>query len=146
MLKNVKLPFLNYKRINLPFGNVMNRAALIILLLYACLSACIKSPDTSLTAYRAQAVIDDKVIANYINANPGLNAVKIDTSGVYYIIKQPGTGNAIFTNSTLVTVGDTGRLLYDGKTYGDQLFTETNDFHPIICTIAGNTGMAVRYP
>jgi FKBP-type peptidyl-prolyl cis-trans isomerase FkpA len=108
----------------------MNRAALIILLLYVCLTACTKSSDTGLVAYKAQAAIDDKIIANYINANPGLNAVKIDTSGVYYIVKQPGTGNAIFTNSTLVTVGDTGRLLYDGKTYTDQVFTETNDFHP----------------
>ncbi len=126
MLKNVKLPFLNYKRINLPFGNVMNKAALIILLLYTCLTACIKSSDTGLAAYKAQAAIDDKIITDYLNANPGLNAKKvIDTAGVYYLVKQPGSGNALFTNSTLVTVGDTGRILKTG-----QLFTQTNDFHP----------------
>jgi FKBP-type peptidyl-prolyl cis-trans isomerase FkpA len=115
----------------------MNRAAFIILLLYTCLTACKPSTDTGLVAYKAQAVIDDKIIAAYLSANPGLNAKRTDagttdTSGVYYIIKQPGTGNAIFTNSTLVTVGDTGKLLYDAvkKSYVDQLFTETNDYHP----------------
>jgi FKBP-type peptidyl-prolyl cis-trans isomerase FkpA len=132
MLKNVKLPFLKYKRINLPFGNVMNRAALIILLLYVCLTACTKSANSGLAAYKAQAAIDDKIIADYLKANPSLVAKKIDTSGVYYIVKQPGSGNALFTNSTLVTVGDTGRLLYDPgkKIYSDQVFSQTNDYHP----------------
>jgi FKBP-type peptidyl-prolyl cis-trans isomerase FkpA len=103
----------------------MNKAALIILFLYACLTACTKTSDTGIVAYRAQAAIDDKQIASYLAANPGLNAKKIDTSGVYYIVKQPGSGNALFTNSTLVTVGDTGRVLSSG-----QIFTQTNDFHP----------------
>lgn len=104
----------------------MNRAALIILLLVSCLTACIKSPDTNLVAYNARKAIDDKIIADYLKANPGLVAKRaFDTSGVYYIIKQPGTGNALFTNTTLVTVGDTGRILTTG-----QVFTQTNDFHP----------------
>ncbi len=104
----------------------MNRAALIILLLCVVgLVACTKSSDTGLAAYKAQAAIDDKIIANYLAANPGLNAKKIDTSGVYYIVKQLGTVNGLFTSSTQVTVGDTGRIL---KT--EQIFTETNDFHP----------------
>jgi FKBP-type peptidyl-prolyl cis-trans isomerase FkpA len=108
----------------------MNKAALIILLLYTCFTACTKTSDSGLVQYKAQAAIDDKIIANYLAQNPGLNAQRTDagitdTSGVYYIIKQPGSGNALFTNSTLVTVGDTGRILTTG-----QVFTQTNDFHP----------------
>lgn len=108
----------------------MNRAALIILLLSCCLTACIKSSVGGLAAYKAQAATDDKIIADYLAHNPGLQAKRTDaatedTSGVYYIIKQPGTINALFTNSTLVTVGDTGRILTTG-----QVFTQTNDFHP----------------
>ncbi|MDB5032554.1 FKBP-type peptidyl-prolyl cis-trans isomerase [Mucilaginibacter sp.] len=105
----------------------MNRAALIILLLCACFAACIKAPGTSLVAYKQQAAVDDKIITDYLAANPGLNAKKIDTSGVYYIVKQQGTINALYTNSTLVTVGDTGRVL---SVSGDPVFTQTNEFHP----------------
>jgi FKBP-type peptidyl-prolyl cis-trans isomerase FkpA len=125
MLKYVKLPFLKYKRINLPFGNVMNRAALIILFLCIGFAACKKTTQGGLAGYKAQAAIDDKVIADYLKANPTLVAKKIDTSGVYAIIIDPGSGNDLFTNSTLVTVGYTGRLLTTG-----QVFSQTNDFHP----------------
>jgi FKBP-type peptidyl-prolyl cis-trans isomerase FkpA len=104
----------------------MNRVALIILLLVFGLAACIKTPNTGLVAYNAQKAIDDKVIADYLKANPGLVAKRaFDTSGVYYIIKQQGTINALFTNSTRVTVADTGRILTTG-----QVFTQTNEFHP----------------
>lgn len=104
----------------------MNRAALILLLLVSGLTACIKTPETGLVAYNAQKIIDDKIIADYLKANPGLVAKRaFDTSGVYYIIKQQGTINALFTNSTQVTVADTGRVLTTG-----QVFTQTNDFHP----------------
>lgn len=110
-----------------------------ILLLCCCsfLTACIKSSTSGLAAAQAQAIIDDKIISDYLAANPGLNAKRVDaaagdTSGVFYIIKQAGTGTSLFTNSTQVTVADTGRLLYDPvkKAYTDQLFTQTNDFHP----------------
>jgi FKBP-type peptidyl-prolyl cis-trans isomerase FkpA len=124
MLKSVKLPFLKYKRINLLFEIAMDRIALILLLFVCCLTGCGKT-DTGSVAEKAQAVIDDKIIADYLKNNPGLNATRIDTTGVYYIVKQPGSGNALFTNSTLVTVGDTGRILTTGK-----IFAETNDFHP----------------
>lgn len=103
----------------------MNRIALIILLFYSCLTACNKTSDVGSAAEKAQATIDDKIITDYLKNNPGLNATKIDTTGVYYIIKQPGSGNGLFTTSTLVTVGDTGRLLTTG-----QVFAQTNEFHP----------------
>ncbi|TSJ44536.1 hypothetical protein FO440_10275 [Mucilaginibacter corticis] len=125
MLKNVKLLFLNYKRINLPFGNVMNRAALIILFLCAGLSACKKSTEGGTAGYKAQARVDDAIIAKYLSENPTLEAKKVDTSGVYYIVEQPGTGSDLFTNSTSVTVGYTGSILSNGK-----VFAQTQSFHP----------------
>lgn len=102
----------------------MNRAIIFIVLIVTCLSACKKS-DLGPAAEKAQAAIDDKIIADYLAANPGLNANKADTTGVYYIIEEPGTGNALFANSTEVTVGYTGKLLSTG-----QVFAQTDDFHP----------------
>jgi FKBP-type peptidyl-prolyl cis-trans isomerase FkpA len=114
----------------------MGRLLIILLLLGCFLAGCTKSSDSGVAAINAQALIDGKIISNYLAANPGLKAMPIDSAGiptgVYYIIKQQGTGNDLFTNSTQVTVADTGRLLYDGTTklYSDQIFYETNDFHP----------------
>jgi len=108
----------------------MSRVLFILLVFCSFLAGCVKSTDSGLAAAKAQALIDDKVISNYLSQNPGLNAKRVDaatgdTSGVYYIIKQAGTGTSLFTNSTQVTVADTGRLLTNGT-----IFTETNDFHP----------------
>jgi FKBP-type peptidyl-prolyl cis-trans isomerase FkpA len=103
----------------------MKRAALTILFFGCFLTACTKSNETGLAAYNARKVIDDQIIADYLKANPTLDAKKIDTSGVYYITVVPGTGNDLFTNSTTVTVGYEGRLLTTG-----QVFAKTNDFHP----------------
>jgi FKBP-type peptidyl-prolyl cis-trans isomerase FkpA len=102
------------------------------LFLATLLAACGKSTDSGIVAYNAQKVIDDKIIADYLTANPGLGAKKVDTSGVYYIVTDPGSGNAVFTNSTSVTVGYVGRLLYDSnkKTYPGTVFTQTDKFHP----------------
>jgi FKBP-type peptidyl-prolyl cis-trans isomerase FkpA len=110
----------------------MSRVLFIFLFFCSFLAACQKSTDSALAGAKAQAVIDDKIISNYLAQNPGLIAKRIDTTGVYYIIKQTGTVSALFTNSTQVTVADTGRLLYDPgkKTYTGQVFTQTNDFHP----------------
>jgi FKBP-type peptidyl-prolyl cis-trans isomerase FkpA len=103
----------------------MVRKLLIFLFFALSLFACSKSAVTT-NSYGAQAAADDKIIQNYIAAN-GLSGVakKIDTSGVYYIVLAPGSGTAVFNNSTQVTVGDTGRILATGT-----VFTETNDFHP----------------
>jgi len=108
----------------------MSRITFILLVFCSFLAGCTKSTDTGLAAAKAQALIDDKIISNYLAQNPGLVAKRVDatagdTSGVFYIIKQTGTGTSLFTNSTQVTVADTGRLLTTG-----QLFYETNDFHP----------------
>ena len=114
---------MNYKRINLPFEIKMNRALLIVLFCCAILGACKKEP-VGTEAEKAQAIIDDKIISDYLAAN-GLSAQRIDTTGVYYIVVQPGSGNDLFTNSTQVTVGYTGRLLTTG-----EIFAKTDNIHP----------------
>ena len=125
MLKSVKLPFLNYKRINLRIIKGMTRGLLIILLVIACLTSCKKGFD-SVAEARAQAVVDDKEVQDYIAAK-GLGALakRIDTTGVFYIVINPGEGKNLFTNSTRVTVDYTGRILTSGKE-----FTMSNNFHP----------------
>lgn len=104
----------------------MSKWLLPILFIYCAVAGCTKT-SSNLGNVKAQAVIDDKIIANYIASN-GLTgkAQKVtDTSGVYYIVLQPGQGNDLFTNSTQVTVGDTGKLLTTGT-----VFYKTNEFHP----------------
>jgi FKBP-type peptidyl-prolyl cis-trans isomerase FkpA len=125
LLNYVKLLFLNYKRINLPFVNKMSRALTVLLFCCFIISACKKETDTGAAAEKAQAIIDDKIISDYLAANPGLNAKRIDTTGVYYIVLQPGDGTALYTNSTQVTVGYTGKLLTTG-----QVFAKTDSIHP----------------
>ncbi len=89
-----------------------------------CFAACRKT-DVGSSAEKAQAAIDDKIISDYLAANPGLNAKRVDTTGVYYIVLDPGTVNTIFTTSTYVTVGYTGRILTTG-----QVFAESGSFNP----------------
>jgi FKBP-type peptidyl-prolyl cis-trans isomerase FkpA len=104
----------------------MNKWLLPILLIGVVMTGCGKT-QSGVEAYLAQAAKDDKIVANYIAANnlTGIAQKVSDTCGVYYIVLQPGSGNDLFTSSTQVTVGDTGKLL--GTT---TPFTETNNFHP----------------
>lgn len=108
----------------------MNRAAVIILFLLAGLASCKKDLQGSIEGYKKQAAMDDKIIGDYLAANPSLVATKVDTSGVYYIIEDPGAGNDLFTASTQVTVGYTGRLLTTQQIFAQTKNSETSDFHP----------------
>jgi hypothetical protein len=65
LLKSVKLPFLPYKTINLPFENRMNRILLILFLSVVCLSACKKGYDP-IADERVQAEKDDKIIQDIL--------------------------------------------------------------------------------
>jgi FKBP-type peptidyl-prolyl cis-trans isomerase FkpA len=133
LLKSVKLPFLKYKRINLPFENQMNKVLLIFVLFsVCCLAACQKSTEFGSAQYKAQAKIDDAIIAQYIKDNNLTDSAKKaqDTSGVYYIVEDPGQGTTLFTQSTQVTVGDTGRLITKGLKGSGPLFYETQNIHP----------------
>ena len=104
----------------------MNKWLLLILPVCVVMAGCAKT-QSDLAQYKAQAATDDKIVANYIVENnlTGVAKKVNDTAGVYYIVLQQGQGNDLFTTSTQVTVGDTGKLLTTGK-----IFTETNNFHP----------------
>jgi FKBP-type peptidyl-prolyl cis-trans isomerase FkpA len=125
LLKSVKLPFLRDKTINLQIIKGMNRVLIVILLFAAGLSSCKKGYDVA-EEVRAQAVIDDKIVQDYITGN-GLTAVanRIDTTGVFYIVMKEGDGHDLYTNSTRVTVDFKGRILTSGKE-----FSQSNNFHP----------------
>ena len=95
-------------------------------------TGCIKS-NSDVQVEQARAAVEDKIITTYIADNHLTGAKKVsDTSGVYYIVIQPGSGNALYTNSTQVTIGDTARLLYNDstKTYPDKIFQQTDNIHP----------------
>lgn len=111
----------------------MNRVLLIVALFFVgCLAACQKSTEFGSAQYKAQAAKDDAIVSQYIKDN-NLTAVAKranDTSGVYYIVIDPGAGTTLFTTSTQVTVGDTGRVITKGLIGNGPLFYETQDFHP----------------
>src|ERR1700761_16073 len=103
----------------------MNRLLLIGLFLCFCAAACQKvATDAELA--QIQLGKDTVIIKNYLVAN-GLTskAIKDKTTGEYYIIDTLGTGNVLFTSSTLITVGYTGSVLGNATP-----FAQTNNFHP----------------
>lgn len=106
----------------------MNRILLVLFLCVVCLSACKKGYDP-IAVEHTQADIDDKIIQDYLAANPGLNATRIDSAGiatgVYCVVLKPGTGNTLFTNSTRITIDYTAKKLLTG-----EVFASSNEFHP----------------
>ena len=105
----------------------MQKVLLMLLLFSACLSSCTKNTGvTSPAAVKAQAIIDDNIVAQYLKAN-GLTdtAHRIDTTGVYYMVNTAGSANSLYNSSTSVTVGFTGTLLTTG-----YVFEQTDTIHP----------------
>ena len=106
----------------------MNRVLLILLLFCVGFVSCKKGYDEAETV-RAQAVKDDQIIQDYLTANPTVKAQRVDSAGVatgvYYLVLNPGEGNALFTSSTQVTVNYTGKILTTGVK-----FTESGRFTP----------------
>ena len=108
----------------------MNRVYIICLCVLA-FAGCKKS-DSALRQVQEQAKVDDQLILEYIAKN-NLSATKIkvsnnpnaDTTGIWYVMTTVGTENALITNSSLLTVGFTGRLMSTGT-----VFQQTNTFHP----------------
>lgn len=112
----------------------MNRILLIIAFFYVCCTvACTKSSLYGPAQYAAQKKIDDSIVSKYIR-NKGLegkfkHVQNNDTIGVYYMVIDTGSANTLFTTSTQVTVGDTGRYINSDASTETQ-FYETNNFHP----------------
>ncbi len=132
MLKNVKLLVLIDKTINLPFQKkLMHRLLLVSLLSIMLFAGCKKDTGSvsSRTAIAAQAAIDDKIITNYIAANHLANfrsAFKSkDSTGLYYRLDDSSATATLYSSSTLVTVGYTGRVLP-----ADTVFTQTANIYP----------------
>ncbi|MHB8206810.1 FKBP-type peptidyl-prolyl cis-trans isomerase [Mucilaginibacter sp.] len=111
----------------------MKRILLVIAIFFVCCTvACTKSSIYGPAQYAAQKKIDDSLVSNYIRSN-GLqgkfkHVQNNDTIGVYYMVIDTGSANTLFTTSTQVTVGDTGRYITSPTT--ETQFYETNNFHP----------------
>lgn len=103
----------------------MNRWLLIGLLLCFCVAACQKvTTDAELA--QIQLGKDTVIIKNYLVTNGLISkAIRDKATGEYYIIDTLGTGNALFTSSTLITVGYTGKVLDSTR-----IFAQTSNFHP----------------
>jgi FKBP-type peptidyl-prolyl cis-trans isomerase FkpA len=106
----------------------MNRILLILLLFAACLSACTKSNDV-VAQVNAQGVIDGKIISAYLKSK-GLPEQHVDTTGVCYVIDTAGTGDALYTSATQVTLSYTGWLLQTNSTLGKVFGSSGATFHP----------------
>ncbi|MBS1529002.1 MAG: FKBP-type peptidyl-prolyl cis-trans isomerase [Bacteroidetes bacterium] len=111
----------------------MKRCFFFILLVAVVMAGCGKT-QSNVAQYKAQAAIDDKIVTNYISQNSLTDtAHKVsDTSGAYYIVINPGSGNDVFTSSTQITVTYVGRLLTTGKIFSrtDTLAGSQNMFTP----------------
>jgi FKBP-type peptidyl-prolyl cis-trans isomerase FkpA len=123
MLKYVNLPVLFFKKVNLPINNkVMNR-----LLLFCCcvllFTACKKVDDPAVINSN-QREIDEEIITKYL-ADNRLTATTLDTSGIRVIIEKQGPVNTLYSLSSSVTLGYTGRQLNSGK-----IFAQTDNIHP----------------
>jgi FKBP-type peptidyl-prolyl cis-trans isomerase FkpA len=100
----------------------MKRLFFVFALLLA-LGAC-KKAVTDNTAYLAQIGIDSNKIRAYLIANK-IPIKKVgDTIGVYYQVLDPGDVASLYTQSTLITVG------YSAKVIGGDTVNKTNEFHP----------------
>jgi len=112
-------------------GQQLKWVLFLALFASACLSACTKTTDVKVQI-SAQLAKDDAVITGYLKNNHITTQV-VDSSGVstgiYYTIDTLGTGNELFTSSTQVTVGYTGRQLAADGTLG-TVFVTTDKFHP----------------
>lgn len=84
-------------------------------LLLLMFTACSKDDENSVD----YAAIDDQLILDYLAEND-LDATK-HTSGLYYKITSPGTGDQVYSNAS-VTIRYTGRLL-DGTVFDSGKLT-----------------------
>jgi FKBP-type peptidyl-prolyl cis-trans isomerase FkpA len=135
LLKIVKVSFLRDKRITLPFEIEMRKISSVcwVVCIACCFAACTKSDVFGPAQYKAQAAVDDKIISEYLtkyNLTSEFKHVQNnDTIGVFYRVVDSGAANSLYTNSTQITVGDTGMLLTLNARKG-QIFFETDTFHP----------------
>jgi FKBP-type peptidyl-prolyl cis-trans isomerase FkpA len=118
MLKNVNLPVLFFKKVNLP---ITNRVMYRLLLLCWCVllfTACNKVEDPAIIN-TDQTAIDKEIIEKYLADNNLTSVAKKvkniagrpDTIDVYYIIEKPGTVSSLYSQASRVTLAYTGKAL-----------------------------------
>jgi FKBP-type peptidyl-prolyl cis-trans isomerase FkpA len=128
----------------------MNRILLFVaLFMVCCFTACTKSSLFGPAQYKAQAKVDDSIVSKYIRSLGLTGKFKHvqnnDTIGVYYMIVDTGTTNTLYTTSTQVTVGDTGRYVNKDMVSSTQ-FYETNNFNPSYVLANVITGWQLGIP
>lgn len=101
---------------------------LLFVLFCAGLAGCGKV-NTDAQQAQIQLGIDTVLIRQYINNTNATGFLRDVTNGVatgvYYRIDTLGTGNALFSSSTLVTVGYSGSLMG-----GSVVLPQTGNIHP----------------
>jgi FKBP-type peptidyl-prolyl cis-trans isomerase FkpA len=80
---------------------------LIVLLFVSVFAGCKKGDNYDADK---QLEVDEKVITDFLASKNITNAVR-HSSGVYYIISNPGTGNITYQGNTKIRVNYTGKLL-----------------------------------
>lgn len=105
----------------------INNKAMNRLLLFCCcallFTACKKIDDPALINSN-QREIDEDIITKYL-ADNRLTATTLDTSGIRVIIEKQGPVSTLYSLSSSVTLGYTGRQLTSGK-----IFAQTDSIHP----------------
>jgi len=106
----------------------MSGRLLLIVVLCVGLAACQKDNTVEAQA-QVQLGIDTVLIQKYITSTNATGFVRDVTNGiatgVYYRIDTLGTGNALFTSSTLVTLGYRGTVMNSST-----IIAQTTNFHP----------------
>jgi FKBP-type peptidyl-prolyl cis-trans isomerase FkpA len=126
MLNNVNVRILCFKKINLRF--IMIGRILLFVLFCAGLAGCGKA-NTDEQLAQAQLGADTVKIRQYLTRTNTTGFLRDVTNGiatgVYYRIDTLGTGNALFTSSTLITVGYKGTVMDSTR-----VFAQTGNIHP----------------
>jgi len=100
------------------------RSLFFVFALVLALSAC-KKTATNNTAYLEQIGKDSNKIRAYLMAN-NIPIKKVgDTIGVYYQILNPGNVASLYSQSTLITVGYSAKIIDSVDTV-----SKTNSYHP----------------
>jgi FKBP-type peptidyl-prolyl cis-trans isomerase FkpA len=81
------------------------------LILLFSLSSCLKNDGQDSIAMAREQLEKDEVIIQKFIADNSIAAVRHE-SGLYYEIKNPGTGNVNYNTNPRITAHYTGRLLY----------------------------------
>ena len=101
---------------------------------WVCFSGCGKVNTLSEQA-TVQLGIDSNLIRNYVKSHnlkalPIIDQTTRLSTGEYYVIDTPGTGSALFTNATLITVSYSAKVMGGAKNFVNTDSLAKPIFHP----------------